>query len=118
MPLIESFDGTVGSGLRIGAVVQNFTTWNLVNNSHEQIKVLSAVLRDSYGGTLSSIDAGKMIEIFGTEFIAPGDYASLETTWLIAPTSAMTSLWTFETETEGIMQCIFSFNSPKQCTKI
>ena len=118
MPLIKSFDGQVSSGLRIGTFVQNYTTWNLVNNSNEQIKVLTAILRDENGVVKSSVDSEKMIEIFGTEIIAPGSSAIIETTWAINPTSELTSLWTFETETEGLMQCIFSPSLPKQCTKI
>jgi hypothetical protein len=118
--------------MRISTFVENYTEWDLVNNSNEQIKVLTAVLRDQNGVVKSTVDSEKMIEIFGTEIIAPGSSANIKTTWGIAPTSALTSLWTFETETEGLMQCIFlggSANSvlgaygvqisrPGQCTKI
>ena len=103
--------------MRYGASIQIFTEWDLVNNSNEQIKVLTAVLRDQKGVEKSSVDSKEMIEIFGTEFIAPGSSADLKTKWAINPTSALTALWTFQTETEGFIQCIFSNGFPKQCTK-
>ena len=117
MPFIESFDGRLSSGMTISTFVDNYTKWNLVNNSNEQIKVLTAVLRDQNDVVKSTVNSEKMIEIFGTEIIAPGSSADLKTSWAIAPTSELTSLWTFETETEGLMQCIFS-SAPKKCTKI
>ena len=52
-----------------GTFVKNYTQWNLVNNSNEQIKVLTAVLRDQNGAVKSSVDSEEMIEIFGTEII-------------------------------------------------
>tara|TARA_B100000676_G_C18016317_1_gene809892 strand:+ start:60 stop:1565 length:1506 start_codon:yes stop_codon:yes gene_type:complete len=119
--LIESFDGNINSGITISSFVQNYTEWDLINNSNEQIKVLTAELKyleyeDASTYPLSILDSDKIIELFGGQIIAPDGNMSITTNWAVNPTSPLRSTWTFQTESGVMIQCDFS-DSPnsKQC---
>jgi hypothetical protein len=118
-PFFESFVGTASYSIQIGSMVHQIQ-WGLINNSQEQIKVLSAKILGLFsekpnGFELEDIPDSFIQNEWSGGYISPEGQLTAYTSFNLPHPEGEANkfhwVWTFSTETQGTVECTFKVGS-------
>ena len=110
IPLLEAFDGTAYIVLQIGEAVHELN-WNLINNSQQEIIVVTAEMHRANGSVIARDGVGNSI--------VPSGELDISTSFIKLPTQeevmAYQWVWTIRIQTGETIVCTFTKTNPKSC---
>ena len=110
IPLLEAFEGTASIVLQIGEAVHELN-WNLINNSQQEVTVVTAEMHRADGSVIARGGAGNSI--------VPSGELDIGTSFIKLPTReevmAYQWVWTIRTQTGNTIVCTFTKTNPKSC---
>ena len=110
IPLLGAFEGTAHIVLQIGEAVHELN-WNLINNSQQEVIVVTAEMHRANGSVIAAGGAGNSI--------LPSGELDIGTSFIKLPTQeevmAYQWVWTIRTQTGETIVCTFTKTNPKSC---